>query len=159
MSHRYSRALSQGTTAAVADVVAAAAVVAADAEEAHYRGVGSAVAAVAAGHVLGEAHSAVAVPLVEEGSAAAVAAVAAREETREEVGMIDRLAEARNTAVDRVVGLSSISVIIRGCQRADGAPYPPFSGGAITSQHVSVQKLYIGLTRVEVSTWWWASVT
>lgn len=156
MSHRYSRALSQGTTAAVADVVAAAAVVAADAEEAHYRGVGS---AVAAGHVLGEAHSAVAVPLVEEGSAAAVAAVAAREETREEVGMIDRLAEARNTAVDRVVGLSSISVIIRGCQRADGAPYPPFSGGAITSQRVSVQKLYIGLTRVEVSTWWWASVT
>ena len=153
MSHRYSRALSQGTTAAVADVVAAAAVVAADAEEAHCRGVGSAVAAaVAAGHVLGEAHSAVAVPLVEEGSAAAVAAVAAREETREEVGMIDRLAEARNTAVDRVVGLSSISVIIRGCQRADGAPYPPFSGGAITSQHVSVQKLYIGLTRVEVST-------
>lgn len=156
MSHRYSRALSQGTTAAVADVVAAAAVVAADAEEAHCRGVGS---AVAAGHVLGEAHSAVAVPLVEEGSAAAVAAVAAREEMREEVGMIDRLAEAQNTAVDRVVGLSSISVIIRGCQRADGAPYPAFSGGAITSQRVPVQKLYIGLTRVEVSTWWWASVT
>ena len=108
VSHRCSGALSQGTTAVVAGaaaVAAVAAVVAADAGEARCQAAGSVVVAVAAGNGREAVHSAVAVLLVEEDSAVAVVAVAVREETREEVGMIDRLAEAQSIAVDRVVGL------------------------------------------------------
>jgi hypothetical protein len=134
VSHRCSGALSQGTTAVVAG-----------AEEARYQAVGSVVVgAVAAGSGREAVHSAVAVLLVEEGSAVAAVAVAAREETREEGGMLDRLVEAQNTAVDRVVGLLSISVMCGCCQCRDGVPYPPFSGGATECQHSVVNKTMHG---------------
>lgn len=86
--------------AAVVDVVVA-----------HCQEVGSVAVAAARGQVV--AHSVVAVHLVAEGSVAAVAvAVVAREEMREAEGTIDRPAEAQNTAVGRVVGLSCMSVML-----------------------------------------------
>jgi hypothetical protein len=137
--HRCSRAASQETVAA-----------AAGAGETRWQVVGS----VAAGSDQEAAHTAVVVHLGEAGSAVAVVE---QRETREAVGMIDRLAEAQSTAVGLAGGLSCVSVMFGSCQHGAGVPYPPFSGGAATCQLIPTQVLYAVLTRVKVPSWWWTS--
>jgi len=126
--HRCSGDLFQGTAAGAAG--AAVAGVEAGAEEARPLAEGSVAVVAAAANGREAAHSVVAGHPVVEGNAEAEAAGLGLEETKEAEGTIDRLAEAQSTAVGHVVGLSCISVTLRGCQREDGAPYPPFSGGA-----------------------------
>lgn len=112
---RCSRDLSRGIAAEAAG--AAVAEAEADAGEARCREVGSvAAAAVVVESGLEAAHSVVAGHPVVEGSAVAVAAVLAQEETMGAEDMIVRLAEAQSTAVDRVVGLHCISVMSGNCQ-------------------------------------------
>jgi hypothetical protein len=64
------------------------------------------------------------------------AVVGAREETKEEAGTIGLPAAAARSTVAGlvVVGLSRVSYEVRTARKHVEIPYPPFSGGAISSQ-------------------------